>query len=239
MGILPDMIMNGFDMRHYSHSRPERPTQDNMLKLGTKKPKQARSQSTVEAILEAVTRIMDAEGLVGLTTNKIAEKAGVSVGSLYQYFKNKESIFETILLRMTEENLKSLETTLSAGTKDRGIRIVVELVVRGYYSNVKKLGKLSSVLFELAPQILSVHHFKKADEHIIRYLLNRLDSDQVKIRPKNREAAFFICSQTVRGVLFMAFVQKDETERDLIIEELIELLVRYLEDDTASSTPVI
>lgn len=210
-----------------------------MLKLGTKKPKQARSQTTVEAILEAVTRIMDAEGLVGLTTNKIAEKAGVSVGSLYQYFKNKESIFETILLRMTEENLKSLETTLSAGTKDRGIRIVVELVVRGYYSNVKKLGKLSSVLFELAPQILSVHHFKKADEHIIRYLLNRLDSDQVKIRPKNREAAFFICSQTVRGVLFMAFVQKDETERDLIIEELIELLVRYLEDDTASSTPVI
>ncbi len=210
-----------------------------MLKLGTKKPKQARSQSTVEAILEAVTRIMDAEGLVGLTTNKIAEKAGVSVGSLYQYFKNIESIFETILLRMTEENLKSLETTLSAGTKDRGIRIVVELVVRGYYSNVKKLGKLSSVLFELAPQILSVHHFKKADEHIIRYLLNRLDSDQVKIRPKNREAAFFICSQTVRGVLFMAFVQKDETERDLIIEELIELLVRYLEDDTASSTPVI
>jgi AcrR family transcriptional regulator len=231
-------MMTGLSHRHYSHSPERSEAKGNMLKLGAKKPKQARSQSTVEAILEAVTRIMDAEGLVGLTTNKIAEKAGVSVGSLYQYFKNKESIFEAILLRMTEENLKSLEATLNQGTKDRTIRTVVELVVRGHYANVKKLGKLSSVLFELAPQILSVNHFKKSDEQIIRFLLYRLDVDQIKIRPENREAAFFICSQTVRGVLFMGFLQKSEPERDLIIEELIELLVRYLEDDTAASTPV-
>ena len=202
-----------------------------MLKLGTKKPKQARSQTTVEAILQAVTRIMDTEGIAGLNTNKIAERAGVSVGSLYQYFKNKESIFEAILLRMTEENLKSLETTLTHGSKDRTIRTVVELVVKAYYANVKKLGKLSSVLFELAPQILSVNHFKKSDEQIIQFLLKRLEMDQIRIRPQNREAAFFICSQTVRGVLFMAFIQKSESERDLIIEELIELLVRYLEDE--------
>ena len=208
-----------------------------MLKLGTKKPKQARSQGTVEAILQAVTRIMDAEGLGGLTTNKIAEKAGVSVGSLYQYFKNKESIFEAILLRMTEDNLRSLENTLAASSKSRGIREVVEHVVRGHYANVKKLGKLSSVLFQIAPQILSVNHFKKSDEQIVRFLLQRLDADRISIRPKNREAAFFICSQTVRGVLFMAFLQKEEQERDLIIEELIDLLVRYLEDDTGSATP--
>jgi AcrR family transcriptional regulator len=180
---------------------------------------------------------MDAEGLGGLTTNKIAEKAGVSVGSLYQYFKNKESIFEAILLRMTEDNLRSLENTLAASSKSRGIREVVEHVVRGHYANVKKLGKLSSVLFQIAPQILSVNHFKKSDEQIVRFLLQRLDADRISIRPKNREAAFFICSQTVRGVLFMAFLQKEEQERDLIIEELIDLLVRYLEDDTGSATP--
>jgi AcrR family transcriptional regulator len=213
--------------------------EDKPLKLGSKKPKQPRSQTTVNAIIQSVGLIMDAEGPLGLTTNKIAEKAGVSVGSLYQYFKNKESIFETILLRMTEENLKSLEATLAVRSGERGehtIRTTVELVVRGHYANVKRLGKLSSVLFELAPQILSVNHFKKADEKIIRFLLNRLDEDQIRIRPKNREAAFFICSQTVRGVLFMAFLQKEELERDLIIEELIDLLVRYLEDDRTTGT---
>ncbi len=215
------------------------PDEDKPLKLGSKKPKQPRSRTTVDAIIQSVGLIMDAEGPLGLTTNKIAEKAGVSVGSLYQYFKNKESIFETILLRMTEENLKSLEATLATMPSEPGMRTIrttVELVVRGHYANVKRLGKLSSVLFELAPQILSVNHFKKADEKIIRFLLNRLDEDQIRIRPKHREAAFFICSQTVRGVLFMAFLQKEESERDLIIEELIDLLVRYLEDDTAAVT---
>jgi AcrR family transcriptional regulator len=172
---------------------------------------------------------MDAEGALGLTTNKIAERAGVSVGSLYQYFKNKESIFETILLRMTEENLKSLENTLGNLPDGYGVRTVIELVVRSHYANIKKLGKLSSVLFELAPQILRVNHFKKADERIIRFLLQQLETGKIDLRPKNREAAFFVCSQTVRGVFFMAFLQKDEADRDLIIEELIEMLVRYLE----------
>ena len=52
-----------------------------MLKRGIKRPQQDRSQSTVDAILEAVTHIIDKDGPSGLNTNKIAEKAGVSVGS--------------------------------------------------------------------------------------------------------------------------------------------------------------
>jgi AcrR family transcriptional regulator len=183
----------------------------------------------VDAILQSVSLIMDAEGPLGLTTNKIAEKAGVSVGSLYQYFKNKESIFENILLRMTEDNLRSLETQLTSTPGEKNIRHLVELVVRSHYQNIRSLGKLSTHLFEVAPKILKVNHFKKADDRIIRFLLERLELDRISIRPTHREAAFFVSSQAVRGVLFMAFLQKSEKERDLIVEELIELLVRYLE----------
>jgi AcrR family transcriptional regulator len=200
-----------------------------MLKLGTKKPKQARSQSTVEAILTAVTQIMDKDGAMGLTTNKIAEKAGVSVGSLYQYFKNKESIFEAILLRITEENLKSLEMNLSTRSDNSSIRQLVDLVVRAQFENVQRLGKLTSVLFQYAPQILSPNHFKKADERIVNFLLERIEQDQIKVRPQNRAEAFFICSQAVRGVIFMTFLQKPEDERQRIIEELIDMVATYLE----------
>lgn len=200
-----------------------------MLKLGTKKPKQARSQSTVEAILTAVTQIMDKDGAMGLTTNKIAEKAGVSVGSLYQYFKNKESIFEAILLRITEENLKSLEINLSTRSDNSSIRQLVDLVVRAQFENVQRLGKLTSVLFQYAPQILSPNHFKKADERIVNFLLERIEQDQIKVRPQNRAEAFFICSQAVRGVIFMTFLQKPEDERQRIIEELIDMVATYLE----------
>jgi AcrR family transcriptional regulator len=200
-----------------------------MLKSGIKKPKQERSQSTVNAILEAVTHIMDREGPLGLTTNKIADKAGVSVGSLYQYFKNKESIFEAILLRMTENNLAIFEQSLNALGSEIGIRTIVGLVVRGHFENIQKMGKLTSVLFEYAPQVLSANHFKKADERIVRFLIEKTEIYNIELRPVNREQAFFVCSQAVRGVIFMSFLQKPEKEHGPIMNELIDMLSTYLE----------
>jgi AcrR family transcriptional regulator len=58
-----------------------------------RKPKQPRSRQTVEAILDAVVRILKREGFAAITTNHIAEVAGVSIGSLYQYFPDKRAIF--------------------------------------------------------------------------------------------------------------------------------------------------
>jgi AcrR family transcriptional regulator len=200
-----------------------------MLKLGIKKPKQERSKGTVEAILEAVTQIMDKDGPMALTTNKIAEKAGVSVGSLYQYFKNKESIFEAILLRMTEENLESLEKNLSQRPQSVGIREIIRLVVMSHFDNIQKMGRLTSVLFEYAPQVLSPNHFKKADERIVRFLLDKVDEYKLELKPKNKGHAFFICSQAVRSVIFMSYVQRPPEEHPLIMEELIDMLTSYLE----------
>jgi len=57
-----------------------------------KTPRQERSRLTVDAILMAAAHILKTEGPERATTNRIAEKAGVSIGSLYQYFPNKEAI---------------------------------------------------------------------------------------------------------------------------------------------------
>ena len=57
-----------------------------------KLPRQDRSRATVDAILEAAARVLVKEGFERTTTNRVAEAAGVSVGSLYQYFPNKEAI---------------------------------------------------------------------------------------------------------------------------------------------------
>jgi AcrR family transcriptional regulator len=69
-----------------------------------KMPGQARSQETVNIILEAIARILESDGLRGFNTNAIAAKAGVSVGSLYQYFPNKDAI-ELALIGGYEEGL--------------------------------------------------------------------------------------------------------------------------------------
>jgi AcrR family transcriptional regulator len=73
-----------------------------------KEPRQERARATVEAILEAAARILDRQGWGGFTTNAVAEVAGVSIGSLYQYFPNKLALVETILRRHFDEVLSAL-----------------------------------------------------------------------------------------------------------------------------------
>lgn len=200
-----------------------------MLKIGKKSPQQERSKTTVEAIFGAVTRILDKEGSVGLTTNKIAEVAGISVGSLYQYFKNKESIFEAILLRMTEKNLDTFERLISQHPEEMGIRDLIKLVVQSQYANIESMGAVSSTLLQYAPQVLSPNHFKKADERIVKFLMEKVSERKIKIRPQDPEVAFYICSQSVRSVIFMSFLHRKKEERQKIVDELIDMLALYME----------
>ena len=69
-----------------------------------KRPRQTRAVATVEAILEAAAHILEAGGLAAFNTNAIAEKAGVSIGSLYQYFPTKEAILAR-MIRLRRQRL--------------------------------------------------------------------------------------------------------------------------------------
>ena len=82
-----------------------------------KQPRQQRAAATVEAILEATTRILEAEGLAALNTNHIAERAGVSVGSLYQYFPCKEAILTEIIRRKRTRLLEAVDAALGESEK--------------------------------------------------------------------------------------------------------------------------
>jgi AcrR family transcriptional regulator len=82
----------------YSLSQmPSRPRKSSLAPR--KRPAQRRSTATVDAILEAAARILETRGLDDYTTNDIAERAGVSIGSLYQYFPTKESITRALIER--------------------------------------------------------------------------------------------------------------------------------------------
>ncbi|NDC64692.1 MAG: TetR/AcrR family transcriptional regulator, partial [Planctomycetia bacterium] len=74
-----------------------------------KAPQQDRSRALVEWIVEGATRILAADGLAGLTTNRVAEVAGISIGSLYQYFPNKDAIVVAIIERAQRETVAAVE----------------------------------------------------------------------------------------------------------------------------------
>ena len=79
-------------------------------------PRQARSTETVQAIIEGAARILERDGLGEFTTNAVAERAGVSIGSLYQYFPGKEALIGALIVRETSLLMADWETSVAAPT---------------------------------------------------------------------------------------------------------------------------
>jgi AcrR family transcriptional regulator len=81
--------------------------------LPRKRPRQARSEATVEALLTAATRVLSSDGLKGFNTNRVAEVAGVSVGSLYQYYPNKAALTAALIARTQTALADGLEARIA------------------------------------------------------------------------------------------------------------------------------
>ena len=80
--------------------------------IRAKNASQARSRATVDALVEATARILVRDGFEKASTNRIAEIAGVSVGSLYQYFPSKEALVAAVIERHNEEIMGIVRATL-------------------------------------------------------------------------------------------------------------------------------
>jgi AcrR family transcriptional regulator len=74
-----------------------------------KQPRQARAQHTVNAIIEASARILEEQGHGGFTTNAVAELAGTSIGTLYQYFPDKDALLGALIARETSCLVEEVE----------------------------------------------------------------------------------------------------------------------------------
>ena len=93
-----------------------------------KRPRQERAAATFNAILEAAARILEKDGIDSVNTNAVAELAGVSVGSLYQYFPTKESILAE-LLRFNRNILKEKVESAVAGGTGKTLEETIDLLI--------------------------------------------------------------------------------------------------------------
>jgi AcrR family transcriptional regulator len=118
-----------------------------------KTPRQARSEATVEAVFEATIQVLLAEGGASrLTTTRVAERAGVSVGTMYQYFPNKQALLYAVLSRHLDEVLAKVEGACRAGMALTAAQMVEGLVatyIEAKTSNTKVSIALYSVITEL------------------------------------------------------------------------------------------
>jgi AcrR family transcriptional regulator len=100
-----------------------------------RRPKQRRARQTVDAVLDSVVRILKREGVDAVTTNRIAEVAGVSIGSVYQYFPDKRAIFVALHQRHVDQIDRIVESTLvdhAASSLDDFVRAMIEAMVEAH-----------------------------------------------------------------------------------------------------------
>lgn len=97
-----------------------------------RRPQQGRSQVTVEAILDSVSRVIREQGTAAVTTNRIADAAGVSIGTLYQYFSNKQDIFNALHERQfgyLAERIKEVLVVTEGGSLDDLLVGLIDAVI--------------------------------------------------------------------------------------------------------------
>ena len=86
-----------------------------MPKVPRRQPRQARALATRAAIFEATAQILESEGEAGLNTNRVAERAGVSIGTLYQYFGSKQAILAAMAREWNAHNREILAAQIAEG----------------------------------------------------------------------------------------------------------------------------
>ena len=190
-----------------------------------KTPRQERSRATVEALLEATTDILIREGYTKLTTNRIAERAGVNIASLYQYFPGKEAIVAELRRRHGADQRAALRQVLAehtAGELESTIRTLVSVGVAGH----AHAPRLHRVFTEEIPA-LGYRDVAAIDAPIFEAMRRFLRDADVDVR--DMELALWMISTASGAVLHRAAVERPEDlSNGVIAEELITLLCRYL-----------
>jgi AcrR family transcriptional regulator len=198
-------------------------------KTARKQPQQARSQATVNAVLEATVQVLEREGVDAATTTRIAEVAGVSIGTLYQYFSHRDAILDALQDREFERALGLMQSLLSDGNLERAPRETVTAVVKGLaaiYASRPGLHRLLAIEGLRVAKAERVHAFDMRIVGIIRHFLS---ATRAPIRRKNVEAAAFVAYQSVRATMLASLLERPPGlgEADLV-EELADLVLRYL-----------
>ena len=193
-----------------------------------KLPRQDRSRVTVEAILEATTRILVEEGYDKANTNRIAQRAGISIGSLYQYFPNKESLIAALMEQHAQEMAELVETKL-ARLFDSPLEIVIPEIVSAVVAAHAIDPKLHQVLSEEIPHSERSPQMYRAQERIAKTLAAYLHHWRDCIQPQNTELTVFILSRTVDSLCHSAVIEYPNFVRDSQFEsEVANMLLSYL-----------
>lgn len=191
-------------------------------------PRQSRSRALVEAILEATARVLTERGYAGTNTNLVAERAGVSVGSVYQYFPNKDSLLTALHERHAMEMQAAVDTVLE-GTQALDLRGKLAAIVHAWLAAHQVAPELHRVLEKEFPFFDAPADQSPADRSIWQRLRQLLEEHRDEIVPTDRELATWMLLQTMESLIHAAVIPPGAPRPALQVEQaIVDMLDGYL-----------
>lgn len=219
---------------------------DQSLYQPRKVPRQARSKACVSAILDAAARILTEEGYAAATTNQIAEVAGVSIGSLYEYFPGKEAIFAALRARLTNDSYTVMldhigDITPVAGVDGKGAAptAVIERVVEGRIKAILLDPVLHCKLSDEVPRYVTQ---EQSDTLLDEFFAIAMDFLKHHAKPEDGRQPEIVAEMAMRTmysvVESLVVDDPDKLENPAYTNELKHMMCRYILDyDTPRTDP--
>jgi len=183
-------------------------------------PRQARAEVTVEAIFDATFQLLEAGGLDSLTTNHIAQRAGVSIGTLYQYFGGKSEILAAMAQRRAEAARGRIAETLIAAPDIGSVRAIVQALTATFEGSPETRKALMDALFDRGGDAVMLHHHQA----FLAAIGGRAELN-LDLSPES----LFVLTHAVTGLLRAAAAEPDLNLSPTVLEdELVLLMESYL-----------
>src|SRR5512137_2136720 len=196
-----------------------------------KPPVQGRSRATVAEILAAAIQVFETHGYAAGTTNRIAERAGVSIGTLYQYFPSKEAIAVAILERhIADTDHRLHEWVGHMVAEQHGLRAALHDYVTGMLEMHSGQPRLHHILLEETPLPERVHQALLEAERRAAKTVAGLLRLFPEVKHTSLERAGFMVVQTVESLThrFAAHPDDQFVSRAVFVDEVVAMLVAYL-----------
>jgi len=190
-----------------------------------KLPRQARSQATVAIILEAATRILTDRGIDAFNTNEVARRAGVSVGSIYQYFPNKDSLLLALRDRHSVEMADAIEGVASASLGG-DLQADLQRLVRAAMAAHEADPGLHKVLDQ---HVAFAHDDHASGQRIGQMVATLLGQNEGEIMHCDLELAAWTTMRTVEALVHAAVLDPPAGfEKSQIEQNIVDVLYSFL-----------
>jgi AcrR family transcriptional regulator len=196
-----------------------------------KSASQERSRATVQALLDATARVLTREGYDRASTNRIAATAGVSVGSLYQYFPNKEALVAALVARHNREMLDLLREALKE-VASLDLATAIAKLVRAAVDAHRVDPALHRVFDEQVPRMGQLAKIEALQGETFQLVRSYLEKRRDEISVRDLDSTTSILVTTVEALTHQFVIHRPgapERDRDRFIDEVTRLVVGYLQ----------